>query len=82
LSQAVWRSQAMEKVQLAIGGMSCGHCVSRVRSALAGVDGVRVLDVRVGAAELEFDPAQTSADRITASINDIGFDATSETRAA
>ena len=73
----------MEKVQLAIGGMSCGHCVSRVRSALAAVDGVRVLDVRVGAADLEFDPARTSADRITASVNDIGFDATSsETRAA
>jgi copper chaperone len=73
----------MERVQLEIGGMSCGHCVSRVRNALAGLDGVRVLDVRVGGADLEFDPEQTSADRITASINEIGFDATSsETRAA
>jgi copper chaperone CopZ len=73
----------MEKIHLSIDGMSCGHCVSRVRTALAGVKGVRVEDVRVGAADVEFDPQQTSAERITASITDLGFDAqSSETRAA
>ena len=73
----------MEKVHLSIDGMSCGHCVSRVRTALAGVEGVRVEDVQVGSADLEFDPQRTSAARIASAISDIGFDATpSETRAA
>ena len=31
--------------QLKISGMSCGHCVSHVKSALEGVDGVSQADV-------------------------------------
>ena len=31
--------------QLKISGMTCGHCVSHVKSALEGVDGVSRADV-------------------------------------
>jgi len=30
---------------LAITGMSCGHCVGHVKSALEGLDGVTMVDV-------------------------------------
>ena len=35
----------MKTIQLEVSGMSCGHCVATVRSALAGVEGVRDVDV-------------------------------------
>ena len=35
----------MKTVQLAVTGMSCGHCVATVRSALTGVEGVHEADV-------------------------------------
>ncbi len=45
----------MDTVKLNITGMSCGHCVSRVRSALAAVPGVTVTAVAVGQATLELE---------------------------
>jgi copper chaperone CopZ len=41
--------------QLKISGMSCGHCVSHVKSALEGVEGVSEADV-----SLENDAAQVT----------------------
>ena len=33
------------KKQLNVTGMSCGHCVSHVKSALEGIDGVSLAEV-------------------------------------
>jgi copper chaperone CopZ len=38
------------QLQIEIGGMSCGSCVSHVRSALANLPGVRIDDIRIGRA--------------------------------
>lgn len=35
----------MKKVELNVSGMSCGHCVETVRSALTAVEGVADVDV-------------------------------------
>jgi copper ion binding protein len=35
----------MKTVELSVTGMSCGHCVQSVRSALGGVRGVAQVDV-------------------------------------
>lgn len=40
------------EITLGIDGMSCGHCVSRVTRALAGIGGLRVGSVKVGEAAL------------------------------
>lgn len=62
------------KVQtVEIGGMSCGHCVARVRSALSGVPGIEVRDVRVGSATIVRDEARASDDDITAAIAKAGY---------
>jgi len=65
----------MERVQLEIGGMSCGHCVRAVEQALAGLEGVKVEEVRVGSAIVEYDPAVAGAERIERAIQDEGYQA-------
>lgn len=61
---------------LDIMGMSCDHCIARVRKALAGVAGVGDSDVRVGSARVEFDSAAVSADDIAAAVTRAGYPAT------
>jgi copper chaperone CopZ len=39
----------MKTVQLDVSGMSCGHCVATVRSALIAVEGVHEADVSLSA---------------------------------
>ena len=63
----------MERMRLAIEGMSCGHCVSAVKRALAGVDGVDVQEVAIGSARVAYDPARTSAEAIIDAVNDEGY---------
>lgn len=64
---------------LTISGMSCGHCVMSVRSALAAVDGVRVDEVRVGTAKVSFDEAAVSADAAAEAVRDAGYDVVTTT---
>lgn len=63
----------MEQLTVNITGMSCGHCVASVKSALQQLDGVRVDDVRIGAATVAYDPAKVSPDRINEAIADEGY---------
>ncbi len=42
----------MEQLQLAIDGMSCGHCIASVRRALGALRGVAVQNVTVGSARV------------------------------
>ena len=65
----------MEQATLAVTGMSCGHCVSRVRKALEALEGVRVKAVRVGEAELDFDPALQSLAAVTGALDAAGYPA-------
>jgi copper chaperone len=60
---------------LDIKGMSCGHCLNAVNQALGGLAGVRVDAVRIGRAELHFDPSQVTPERITSAVEDAGYDA-------
>ena len=63
----------MEKLSLSISGMSCGHCVGRVTTALSGLEGVSVEQVEVGSARLSYDPAKVTSDRIARAVDDVGF---------
>jgi copper chaperone CopZ len=73
----------MQKVHLTIEGMSCGHCVARVRAALQAVEGIEVTSVQVGSAVAEIDPARTTPDDLIRAVDDAGYTANlSATRAA
>lgn len=63
----------MEHAELHISNMSCGHCVSRVHKALAALAGVTVTAVKVGEAEVEFDPTVQSLAAVLAALDAAGY---------
>ena len=69
------REVPMERVELTIEGMSCEHCVRAVRGRLERTTGVKVDDVQIGTAKVEYDPAQTSIDDLEEAIADEGYTA-------
>lgn len=64
----------MTQQVIEIGGMTCGHCMSRVREALAALPGVTVDRMKVGQATVTFDEAVTDAAVIEKAIEDAGYD--------
>ena len=63
----------MNKIELEIEGMSCEHCVAAVTEALGELPGVSVDEVRVGAAQVRYDPDQVSPDQIALAVEDAGY---------
>ncbi|NOT10017.1 MAG: heavy-metal-associated domain-containing protein [Gemmatimonadales bacterium] len=66
----------MTALILAIDGMSCGHCLNAVNQALSAVPGVSLTSLRMGRAELRYDPALTDEARIAAAVERAGYRAT------
>jgi len=65
----------MTTLTLQINGMSCGNCLNAVQKALSGLDGVSVGSVRMGRADLEYDPARITAAQIEAAVTEEGYPA-------
>ena len=63
----------MSKLKLEIEGMSCGHCVAAVSEALRELPGVSVEGVRIGSAEVIYEPAQVSPEQIVLAVEDAGY---------
>jgi len=63
---------------LNIGGMSCGHCVSAVRGALERIPGLEVVDVVVGVARVQYDPALVDRAAIVAAVAGEGYSVLSD----
>ena len=63
----------MEELTLAINGMSCGHCVARVKQTLAAAPGVHVNDVSLGRASLEYDATATTPEKIAETVSAAGY---------
>jgi copper chaperone CopZ len=66
----------MQTLHLTITGMSCGHCVGRVTRTLSAVDGLEVDAVRIGSAEVRYDPARRSVEDILEAVRDAGYEPT------
>jgi copper chaperone CopZ len=65
-----------ETRRLAIDGMTCQNCVRHVKRVLENVGNLNVLDVSIGSALVEFDPAQVSDDQIIHAVREAGYSAT------
>ena len=50
----------MSATNIQIDGMSCQHCVMRVKRALDGTDGIISSEVGIGEAVVSFDEAKLS----------------------
>ncbi len=70
-------TEPTEQAELAISGMTCAACVSRVEKAARRVPGVSEAAVNLLAHQGTFgyDPAQTTPGAIAAAIEKIGYDA-------
>jgi len=65
----------MSKLEIEIEGMSCGHCVAAVSEALKELPGVNIEQVRIGSAEVTYEPAQVSPEQIVLAVEDAGYNA-------
>ncbi|ERT45183.1 heavy-metal-associated domain-containing protein [Fusobacterium polymorphum] len=61
------------KLNLKIDGMGCEHCIKSVREALEGINGVKVLDVKIGSAEVEAEN-DSVLNEIREKLDDAGYD--------
>ena len=61
------------KLNLKIDGMGCEHCIKSVREALEGINGVKVLDVKIGSAEVEAEN-DSVLNEIREKIDEAGYD--------
>lgn len=66
----------MERATIAIEGMSCGHCVKAVTSALEELGSVDIEQVSIGSATVSYDPEATPVERIAQAVRDAGYEAT------
>lgn len=62
----------MKKV-FKIEGMSCQHCVRRVKNALEGIKGIKDTDISVGMASVEYDEVSVSESVIVDAIAKSGY---------
>lgn len=62
------------KRQLTIEGMTCGHCVARVKAALSGVRGVTAADVDLGKKTAVVEGSDLDDALLTAAVADAGYE--------
>lgn len=65
----------MERLNLAVSGMHCDHCVGRVTRALQQLQGVRIEKVAIGSASVSYDPARATAEAIAQAVTASGYPA-------
>jgi copper chaperone len=63
----------MTEATLKIDGMSCQHCVMRVKKAIDALSGVSQSDVQVGSAAVKFDESKIKKEDIAAAIEKAGY---------
>jgi len=65
--------KSMKKQELLIDGMSCGHCVKALTKELSAIPGLKVEEVLIGKAIIEYDPDTVSDEDILHAIDESGF---------
>ena len=61
------------KLELKIDGMGCEHCIKSVKEALETVKGIKILDVKIGSAEIEAEN-DSVLNEIKEKLDDAGYD--------
>ena len=63
----------MTESSIMIEGMSCMHCVMRVKKAIESLPGIASLNVEIGKATIGFDEGKTSLKDIEAAVVKAGY---------
>ncbi len=59
--------------QLTIEGMSCHHCVMAVQKELNKIPGIRIEDVKIGNARVEYDEHQVGFETFKRAVEQAGY---------
>lgn len=67
----------MSRTVLKVEGMTCGHCVQAVTSALRQAEGVSdaQVDLQAGRATVEYDEARTQPQTLAGVVSEQGYQA-------
>ena len=63
----------MKTQELKIQGMTCGHCVMSVKKELSKLPHVKVQDVQIGKALVEYDESKVSHENLVKAIAEAGY---------
>ena len=64
----------MSAHELTINGMSCQHCVMALTKALGGIQDLKVVEVQIGKAKVEFDPGDVTNEQLQKAVDKAGFE--------
>ncbi len=63
----------MTTKEIKIDGMSCGHCEMAVRKELSKLDNVKVKQVKIGQAVVEYDETKIAEQDLYRAIEEAGY---------
>ncbi len=63
----------MTDITVKVEGMSCMHCVMRVKKALESLRGIQSSDVQIGTVKVRFDETALKKEEIEKAITDAGY---------
>ena len=63
----------MKSQDLNIEGMTCGHCVMHVKNELVKLADVRVDDVQIGKARVQYDETKVNMQDFARAIDEAGY---------
>lgn len=61
------------KLNLKIDGMGCEHCIKSVKEVFESIEGVKILEVKIGSAEIEIENEGILSE-IKEKLDDAGYD--------
>ncbi len=64
----------MKQIILQVEGMSCGHCVNAIETALKGIGAVGTVDLSAKKVEVSYDETKLSDAVIKEAIEEQGYD--------
>ncbi len=63
----------MKTQEIKIEGMSCSHCAMAVRKELSKIHDVKVSDVQIGSAKVEYDESKVTFKELETAIENAGY---------
>ena len=63
----------MTEISIKVEGMTCGHCVMRIKKAIEGLQGFSESDVQIGLVKVKFDDSKTNREAIEKAITETGY---------
>ncbi len=63
----------MTTKEIKIEGMSCNHCVMAVKKELSKIENIKIQDVQIGSAKIEYDENSINENMLEAAVEEAGY---------